>query len=108
MPDALRLVLVDGSASLYRAFFALPALTNSRGTPTNAVLGFATILLKLLREEKPAAAAVVFALKLLALAVIMAFTEVSLAKMRLFRVADLLMFAFVAALASAVLAAGGY
>ena len=60
MPDALRLVLVDGSASLYRAFFALPALTNSRGTPTNAVLGFATILLKLLREEKPAAAAVVF------------------------------------------------
>jgi len=59
MPDALRLLLVDGSASLYRAFFALPALTNSRGTPTNAVLGFATILLKLLREEKPAAAAVV-------------------------------------------------
>ena len=55
-----------------------------------------------------AASAAVFALKLLALAVIMAFTEISLAKMRLFRVADLLMFAFVAALASAVLAAGGY
>jgi 5'-3' exonuclease len=60
MPDAPRLVLMDGSASLYRAFFALPALTNSRGTPTNAVLGFATILLKLLREEEPAAAAAVF------------------------------------------------
>ena len=60
MPDAPRLVLVDGSASLYRAFFALPALTNSRGIPTNAVLGFATILLKLLREEEPAAAAAVF------------------------------------------------
>jgi formate hydrogenlyase subunit 4 len=55
-----------------------------------------------------AAAASVFAVKLLALALIMAVTEVSLAKMRLFRVADLLMFAFVAALASAVLAAGGY
>ena len=55
-----------------------------------------------------AAAGMVFSLKLLALAVIMAFTEVSMAKIRLFRVADLLMFAFVAALASAVLAAGGY
>ena len=55
-----------------------------------------------------AAGALVFALKLAALALIMAFTEVSLAKMRLFRVADMLMFAFVAALASAVLAAGGY
>ncbi|MCX5785225.1 MAG: NADH-quinone oxidoreductase subunit H [Elusimicrobia bacterium] len=55
-----------------------------------------------------AAAAAAFAVKVFALAVIMAFTEVSMAKMRLFRVADLLMFAFVAALASAVLAAGGY
>jgi len=55
-----------------------------------------------------AAAAVIFTLKLLALVIIMAFTEISLAKMRLFRVADLLMFAFIAALASAVLAAGGY
>jgi 5'-3' exonuclease len=60
MPDGPRLVLVDGSASLYRAFFALPALTNSRGTPTNAVLGFTTMLLKLLREEEPEAVAVVF------------------------------------------------
>lgn len=55
-----------------------------------------------------AAAASLFAVKLLALAAIMAVTEVSLAKMRLFRVPDLLMFGFVAALASAVLAAGGY
>lgn len=54
-----------------------------------------------------AAAALVFVLKLAALALIMAFTEISLAKMRLFRVPDLLMFAFVAALASAILAAGG-
>jgi len=55
-----------------------------------------------------AAAASLFVVKLLALTVIMAVIEVSMAKMRLFRVADLLMFAFVAALASAVLAAGGY
>jgi 5'-3' exonuclease len=60
MPDGPRLVLVDGSASLYRAFFALPALTNSRGTPTNAALGFTTMLFKLLREEEPEAVAVAF------------------------------------------------
>ena len=60
MPDAPRLVLVDGSASLYRAFHALPPLSNSRGVPTHAVLGFTTILLKLLREEEPQALAVVF------------------------------------------------
>jgi 5'-3' exonuclease len=55
-----RLVLVDGNASLYRAFFALPALSNSKGTPTNAVLGFATMLLKFIREEQPQALAVAF------------------------------------------------
>jgi DNA polymerase-1 len=60
MPDAPRLVLVDGSASLYRAFHALPPLSNSRGVPTHAVLGFTTILLKLHREEEPQALAVVF------------------------------------------------
>ena len=60
MTDAPRLLLVDGNASLYRAFFALPALTNSKGTPTNAVLGFATMLLKLVREEEPQALAVAF------------------------------------------------
>lgn len=53
-----RLLLVDGSGSVYRAFFALPPLTTHAGIPTNAVLGFATMLLKLLREEAPEAAAV--------------------------------------------------
>lgn len=60
MPDSSRLVLVDGSSSLYRAFFALPPLSNSRGTPTHAILGFTTMLLKLLREEEPEAVAVAF------------------------------------------------
>ena len=60
MAAAPRLVLVDGSASLYRAFFALPPLSNSRGIPTHAVLGFTTMLLKLLREEEPDALAVAF------------------------------------------------
>ena len=58
MPDGKRLVLVDGSSSLYRAFFALPPLSNSKGTPTHAILGFTTMLLKLLREEEPEAVAV--------------------------------------------------
>ena len=60
MPDPPRLVLVDGSASLYRAFHALPPLSNSRGIPTHAVLGFTTMLLKLLREEEPRAVAIAF------------------------------------------------
>ncbi len=60
MTTTPHLLLVDGSASLYRAFFALPALSNSRGIPTNAVLGFATMLIKLFREEEPDAAAVAF------------------------------------------------
>jgi 5'-3' exonuclease len=60
MTTAQRLVLVDGSASVYRAFHALPPLSNSHGIPTNAVLGFTTILLKLLREEEPQALAIAF------------------------------------------------
>jgi DNA polymerase-1 len=51
---------VDGSAYIYRAFFALPPLTGPRGLPTNAVYGFTTMLLKLFSEVRPAYAAVVF------------------------------------------------
>lgn len=58
--DTPHLVLVDGSSSLYRAFFALPPLSNSKGTPTHAILGFTTMLLRLLREENPDAVAVAF------------------------------------------------
>lgn len=60
MANGPRLVLVDGSSSLYRAFFALPRLSNARGMPTHAILGFTTMLLKLLREEQPDAVAVGF------------------------------------------------
>jgi len=55
-----RLVLVDGSSYLYRAFFALPPLTGPAGLPTNAVYGFTTMLLKLLTDTKPDYLAVVF------------------------------------------------
>lgn len=60
MGDAPRLVLVDGSASVYRAFHALPPLSTSGGLATHAVLGFTTMLLKLLREEEPRGLAVAF------------------------------------------------
>ncbi|MBP3961626.1 DNA polymerase I [Paenibacillus lignilyticus] len=46
-------VLIDGNSIIYRAFFAMPPLTNSSGLHTNAVYGFTTMLLKLLEEEKP-------------------------------------------------------
>src|SRR5210317_705507 len=53
-------VLIDGSSYLYRAFHALPALTNAKGEPTGALHGVLTMILKLLREEQPAHIAVVF------------------------------------------------
>jgi DNA polymerase I len=58
--DAKRLHLIDGSGYVYRAFHALPALSTSRGLPTNAVFGFANMVSKLLREESPQHVAVVF------------------------------------------------
>ncbi len=60
MADAPVLVLVDGSSYLYRAFHALPPLTNSRGEPTGAVLGVLNMLAKLLKEHDPPQIAVVF------------------------------------------------
>jgi len=52
--------LIDGHNVLYRTFYGVPRLTAPDGTPTNAVLGVARILLKILREEKPDAVAAVF------------------------------------------------
>ena len=54
------LYLIDGSAYIYRAFFALPPLSNSKGLQTNAVYGFTTMLLKVLRDHHPDYVAVVF------------------------------------------------
>ncbi|MBM4122766.1 MAG: DNA polymerase I [Nitrospira sp.] len=54
------LYLIDGSAYIYRAYFALPALSNSKGLQTNAVYGFTTMLMKVLREHRPDCLAVVF------------------------------------------------
>ncbi len=57
-----RLVLVDGHALAYRAFFALPidAFSTSRGELTNAVYGFTLMLLRALEQERPDYIAVTF------------------------------------------------
>src|SRR5271169_6681974 len=57
---ARKLLLVDGSSYLYRAFHALPPLSSSRGEPTGAVLGVLNMLNKLIKEELPQRIAVVF------------------------------------------------
>ena len=58
--DQRPLVLVDGSSYLYRAYHALPPLTNSRGEPTGAVYGVANMLRRLLKDYDPERIAVVF------------------------------------------------
>lgn len=55
-----KLILVDGSGYLYRAFHALPPLTSSKGEPTGALLGVLNMLQKLCKEESPELIAVVF------------------------------------------------
>ena len=55
-----RLVLVDGSSYLYRAFHAMPSLTNSKGQPTGAAYGMTNMLKRLEAEVQPELAAVVF------------------------------------------------
>ena len=54
------LVLIDGSSYLYRAFHALPNLSNSAGEPTGALHGVLTMINKLVREQPGAHVAVVF------------------------------------------------
>lgn len=51
--NAAPFILVDGSSYLFRAFHALPPLTNSKGIPTGAVYGVINMLRKLLQDYKP-------------------------------------------------------
>lgn len=60
MADAKPLVLVDGSSYLFRAFHALPPLSNSKGEPTGALVGVVNMLRKLLTDYQPERIAVVF------------------------------------------------
>ena len=56
----MRLLLVDGHYYLYRSFFAIRGLKNSRGEPTNAIYGFLKALRKMLADVKPDRAAVIW------------------------------------------------
>jgi DNA polymerase-1 len=57
------LAIVDGSNYIYRAFYAIPLLTNSKGFPTNAIYGFTNMLMKLLRDLEPDYIVVTFDLR---------------------------------------------
>ncbi|NMO95477.1 DNA polymerase I [Paenibacillus lemnae] len=48
-----KLIVIDGNNIIYRAFFAMPPLSNASGQQTNAVYGFTTMLLRLIDEHKP-------------------------------------------------------
>jgi DNA polymerase-1 len=50
---AARLMLIDTYGLVYRAFFALPSLTTTRGVPINAAYGFTMMLNRIIAEEKP-------------------------------------------------------
>lgn len=58
-----KVFIIDGSSVLYRSFYALPRLINSRGLPTNAIYGFHNIIRKLIKEEKPEYMIVAFDVK---------------------------------------------
>ena len=57
-----KLLLIDGHSMAYRAFYALPVenFTTAMGQHTNAIYGFATMLISLIKEERPTHLAVAF------------------------------------------------
>ncbi|HEV8025245.1 MAG TPA: 5'-3' exonuclease H3TH domain-containing protein, partial [Candidatus Nanopelagicales bacterium] len=62
MADRGKLLLLDGHSLAYRAFYALPVenFSTTTGQPTNAVYGFTSMLVNLLRDEQPTHVAVAF------------------------------------------------
>jgi DNA polymerase-1 len=51
--DSKRLFLIDGMSHIYRAYYAIRGLSNSKGLPTNAIYGFTSMLRRLIEEQKP-------------------------------------------------------
>ena len=47
-----RLILIDGSGYIFRAYYALPPMSKKDGTPVNAVFGFTNMLVKLIEDYK--------------------------------------------------------
>ncbi|WP_457625629.1 5'-3' exonuclease [Persephonella sp.] len=60
MENRKKLILIDGSSYLYRAFYALPPLKSPKGEPTGAIYGFIRMLSKLMNEFNPEYIAVAF------------------------------------------------
>lgn len=56
----MNLYLIDGNSYVYRAYYAIRELSNSKGFPTNAIYGFTNMLLKIIREKKPDGIVVTF------------------------------------------------
>ncbi|MCC6346561.1 MAG: hypothetical protein IT388_05175 [Nitrospirales bacterium] len=52
--------LIDGNSYYYRAYHAIRGLSNAKGFPTNALYGFTSMLLRIIRERKPDALAIAF------------------------------------------------
>jgi DNA polymerase I len=59
-PGVSRLVLIDASSFIFRAYHAIPPLTTRQGVPTNATLGFTRQVLKALKELEPSHVALAF------------------------------------------------
>jgi len=55
-----KFLIVDGTALVFRGFYAIPRLTSPNGAPTHAILGFYNILFRLINEEKPDYLAIAF------------------------------------------------
>jgi len=60
MSNRPKLFLIDGSSYIFRAFYAIRHLSNSKGFPTNAIYGFTQMLLRVLKENRPDYLAIVF------------------------------------------------
>src|SRR3954469_9500792 len=56
----VKLLLVDGHYYVYRSFFAIQNLSNSRGEPTNAIYGFTKTIRRMLKDLQPAYGAVIW------------------------------------------------
>ena len=60
MKVSQRLYIIDGSSYIFRAYFAIRSLSNSKGLPTNATFGFTQMLLRLIKDENPPYLVMVF------------------------------------------------
>ena len=60
MTSSSPLYLIDGSGYIFRAYYAIRPLSMRDGTPTQAVVGFARMMLKFMREKTPQHIAMIF------------------------------------------------